>query len=195
MITVWDDLPGELWQIVHSHTCTRLYTRFCLEPDLIVTVILRRVCRRLASVLPPIERNLSAMGEMTAATAYLGYLSVLHWLIDEGWILSGLTLAAAVDGGHVELVEFLFLFDCPYDFRLWKAVASRTDLYLLEWFIDVQRLSPVNELFEEATRKGNLTLLKHLQIKGFYPESIIFREAQRVKNEQILQWVQESSFM
>lgn len=123
-------IPRELWQLTYYHYCDTI-TQFCISRSSKLWITLG--CN------VTIDNTI-----MCTLAAKYGYLTVLQWLVKNGFSWSVTTCASAAENNHLEVLRWLRQHPvspeerdrckpCPWDATTCEAAARGGHLYLLKW--------------------------------------------------------------
>lgn len=133
-----------------------------------------------------------------------GRLDVLKYLRSRGYEWNEVTCSNAVEYGHLNVLKWVREHNCPWWERILCDKAARggsTNIEMMKWLIMNTYSRPSEKSCEEASRKGDLLLLRWLRGESeddnmdreVYPwnQKKCFLLAKEHNHENVLEWIHE----
>ncbi len=127
--------------------------------------------------------------DVCLAAATHGHLAALKWARAEGAYWGDNTFAAAAQGGHRHILQYMIQQKAPHDEQVCSMTAARGDLDTLRWLLEEHNFPCGVQTFASATSAGHLHIIQYLHQLGCIWPGDVLSNAARSGNVDLLQWM------
>lgn len=131
--------------------------------------------------------------EMMVQAAFLGMRELLISFKKRGWAWHAYVCDAAVRGGHLDILQWLWAQGCPCYYNICSTAVRHGQLEILRW-LRSKGLSCYSSLYYDAANFGHLEVLRWLRAQGCpWDENACFAAALG-GHVHVLEWLETEGF-